>query len=763
MTFWQGFVIQVMASLGMVNDKAALQIQNLLICIEMLIASVAHFYIFPYHEWQEGYKREKQKSTLIRDTLALQDFVRDMQVMTTPWETAPDPSASNGTIDSHAVTMCFEEAEGGKGVDVGVGDLDEGQDSGKSQAHTGRTASGDIRSERSERSERSSGDSLPEDLEGGESYFSYTSILFNQLDTQTDSRPAANMMHSLYSDSPLHAAPRPKSTGHSLSLSARPEHGYRALKGDDRDKGRDRDRDSLPIPEARRSTGGTGTGSISSSSGKGSGGDLAAALGSINRNMLQLNELGIDLGSNKSANSSNSANSFKNSNQADDEPPDASQIWLKGSGSTAVKTSLPPLWTWSAAASTAPHTESNLTGEDSGRGNSEGKAGEHEWRSVEGERGSIDGLSNSNSNSVSADDIFKPSPSTSSSPPVSSHNLDVTHGSSGFLAGASGPLNRIHSQATTALSPGTAASASSPVVHPRSFTPERNESNRGDDESDGDDCESCLHSVGTPDDSLDHHPNPDLPADLPIIPLSIPTPIPIPLSIRDTRSASLCESLSEDESPHVQPLGTDSSRSPEGVGVGSESRVDLGPAGISSRNQYDTLPLNQQSGGAAASSSHIPLKSYKALPGPFPVPAPVDRDGAVAAAMKGSVAVGSEGGERMLSRGNAPLSGLSNPHSNKDNSLVVDVIESGSKLESKRNTVAPSAAASASATPGKLVRNAQDEDDEDAEHVLPHPDSLALTHTEDFTAAHTAQGTGMEGDGTPPSLFGVEMLEEESV
>jgi Organic solute transporter Ostalpha len=312
MTFWQGFVIQVMASLGMVNDKAALQIQNLLICIEMLIASVAHFYIFPYHEWQDGYKREKQKSTLIRDTLALQDFVRDMQVMTTPWETAPDPSAPNGSTEGHAVAMCFEEAEGGKGIynDVAEGDIDGVRPDGAAvhgQTETGRTATSDIdrcRSERSDRSEWSSGESGAEDLdldldlEGGESYFTYTSILFNQGDIQADSRPAATMMHSLYSDNPLHAAPsqRSKSIGSSLtlplSLSVRPEHGYKALRGDDRD--RDRERDSLPIPELRRGTSGGGSG--------GGGGDLAAALGSINRNMIELSELGIlDLGPNGAA------------------------------------------------------------------------------------------------------------------------------------------------------------------------------------------------------------------------------------------------------------------------------------------------------------------------------------------------------------------------------------------------------------------------------------------------------------------------------
>ena len=93
MTFWQGFIIQGMGMLGMVNEKAALQIQNLLICIEMLIASLAHFYIFPYHEWQDGYKSVKEKTIHIRDTLALRDFARDMKMMVTTWDTSPGPTA----------------------------------------------------------------------------------------------------------------------------------------------------------------------------------------------------------------------------------------------------------------------------------------------------------------------------------------------------------------------------------------------------------------------------------------------------------------------------------------------------------------------------------------------------------------------------------------------------------------------------------------------------------------------------------------------
>lgn len=97
MTFWQGLVLQGMASLGFVADRQATQIQNLLICIEMLLASLAHFYIFPYYEWEDGYKREKEKSVLLRDTLALRDFVTDMKMMVTRWEGGPAEDKEEGT------------------------------------------------------------------------------------------------------------------------------------------------------------------------------------------------------------------------------------------------------------------------------------------------------------------------------------------------------------------------------------------------------------------------------------------------------------------------------------------------------------------------------------------------------------------------------------------------------------------------------------------------------------------------------------------
>jgi hypothetical protein len=53
MTFWQGIAITGMSVAGIVDEKSAMAAQNMLICIEMLLASVMHHLFFPYHEWQE--------------------------------------------------------------------------------------------------------------------------------------------------------------------------------------------------------------------------------------------------------------------------------------------------------------------------------------------------------------------------------------------------------------------------------------------------------------------------------------------------------------------------------------------------------------------------------------------------------------------------------------------------------------------------------------------------------------------------------------
>jgi len=91
-----------MASFGLVDERAANQIQSLLICIEMMIASIAHFYIFPYEEWQIGFQRDRRKVSVLNDTLAVRDFVADFKRVVSRWE--------SGTISEQEVAFDLEQS-----------------------------------------------------------------------------------------------------------------------------------------------------------------------------------------------------------------------------------------------------------------------------------------------------------------------------------------------------------------------------------------------------------------------------------------------------------------------------------------------------------------------------------------------------------------------------------------------------------------------------------------------------------------------------
>jgi hypothetical protein len=95
-TFWQNIAIQAMTMFNLIDERAANQIQNLLICIEMLIASVAHIYIFPYQEWAPGYQKAKERNILLRDTMAFGDFLKDMKLMVTTWDTSKSKGGEGG-------------------------------------------------------------------------------------------------------------------------------------------------------------------------------------------------------------------------------------------------------------------------------------------------------------------------------------------------------------------------------------------------------------------------------------------------------------------------------------------------------------------------------------------------------------------------------------------------------------------------------------------------------------------------------------------
>eukprot|EP00536_Pseudo-nitzschia_multiseries_P013712 jgi/Psemu1/245561/estExt_Genewise1.C_6030027 len=86
MTFWQGMALKIMAETtdvgggGETADQWSEQVQNFLICLEMLLFSIAHFYCFPVDEWQPGYKVNYRKAKF-GETMALNDFFTDLKII----------------------------------------------------------------------------------------------------------------------------------------------------------------------------------------------------------------------------------------------------------------------------------------------------------------------------------------------------------------------------------------------------------------------------------------------------------------------------------------------------------------------------------------------------------------------------------------------------------------------------------------------------------------------------------------------------------
>jgi hypothetical protein len=88
MTFWQGLAINIIVSLhagGRWEEddsdqdprEKAMIIQNVLICLEMLFFSIAHWCVFPSEEWQEGFVRKE----LPNPGIGFSDFVSDMSII----------------------------------------------------------------------------------------------------------------------------------------------------------------------------------------------------------------------------------------------------------------------------------------------------------------------------------------------------------------------------------------------------------------------------------------------------------------------------------------------------------------------------------------------------------------------------------------------------------------------------------------------------------------------------------------------------------
>ena len=91
MTFWQSMAIAFLAhSTDLASDRYAndsdhelwgRQAQNFMICLEMLLFSIAHFYCFPTEEWEDGYRPAIEKKMSAGDNLALGDFMSDLRLI----------------------------------------------------------------------------------------------------------------------------------------------------------------------------------------------------------------------------------------------------------------------------------------------------------------------------------------------------------------------------------------------------------------------------------------------------------------------------------------------------------------------------------------------------------------------------------------------------------------------------------------------------------------------------------------------------------
>merc|ERR1719203_249526 len=126
MTFWQGLAISILASTtqdfgdDVMKSKTdaeewAAQAQDFLICLEMLLFSIAHFYVFPYEEWEEGYRAKEDKDgTTFMETMAMKDFVYDLKLVMNPGsskKTRRRSKKNNDDKNTNGITTIHEKDE----------------------------------------------------------------------------------------------------------------------------------------------------------------------------------------------------------------------------------------------------------------------------------------------------------------------------------------------------------------------------------------------------------------------------------------------------------------------------------------------------------------------------------------------------------------------------------------------------------------------------------------------------------------------------
>ncbi|KAG7374151.1 organic solute transporter Ost alpha [Nitzschia inconspicua] len=121
MTFWQGLALTVLAETtdmggGGNSDQWAESAQNFLICLEMLLFSIAHFYCFPVEEWQPGYQANYQKAKF-GETLALNDFFTDLKLVMSSTSSSKSKKKKHARRSSEPTVIEEGEEKGNEGVE----------------------------------------------------------------------------------------------------------------------------------------------------------------------------------------------------------------------------------------------------------------------------------------------------------------------------------------------------------------------------------------------------------------------------------------------------------------------------------------------------------------------------------------------------------------------------------------------------------------------------------------------------------------------
>jgi len=128
LTFWQGVLISFLASAIMgamagrtVSDKMEVlefskKANAFLLCLEMFFFAIAHIFIFPTEEWQDGYKeaylKRKKNTTEEESKLAWKDFMSDVQTLIRNRKNYLEKRKEGGMIDDKYDDVDIEWKDG---------------------------------------------------------------------------------------------------------------------------------------------------------------------------------------------------------------------------------------------------------------------------------------------------------------------------------------------------------------------------------------------------------------------------------------------------------------------------------------------------------------------------------------------------------------------------------------------------------------------------------------------------------------------------